>query len=907
MCTSADAQQAPEQPFARLPTNVVPKKYFLNYEVVDLDHYRFEATEQIDVEIKEATRTITCHALELSVFNVSITYTSQEHGVRKVECSEIRFQHKDQAVTFVFPEEIPAGVHASISLELHGFLNDELRGFYRSEYEQDQEKRVMAVTQFEACDARRAYVCWDEPAIKAKYEISMVTDPSLVAISNTHVVRTHIRPKKNAHIRTKTRTDGNVEKVWKFAETPIMSTYLVGMVVGEFDYVSDVTKEGVLVTVYTPVGRSERGTFALDVATKALSFFSERFGIEYPLKKLDMLAIPDFAAGAMENWGVVTYRETRLLIDAQLSSFAQKLATARTVCHELAHQWFGNLVTMEWWTSLWLNEGFARFMEFEAVHHIFPEWNVWESFVQEITMSTAMVKDSMKTSHPIEVVVNHPDEVDQIFDVISYAKGASIIRMLSEYLGRDVFYKGIHQYLVDFSYANAQTEDLWKALEKASSQQITAMANSWTSQTGYPIVTLSTANGKVELSQERFFADKNDKDKAEAATWDIPLTYATAADPATVKQVGIWRGKSDAADKAVTTPLSADDAIAAAIPTGDAWIKLNPNQSGFYLVNYSPEGWTALRQPVMDKTLNTVERMSLLNSVFAFARSGVVPVSQALDFSSAYREEPEHLCWKEISSNLGFYSALFKEEEFYPLFQQYIRELFGGVMKKLTWQAADGESTVTGHFRRDVIAMLGRADDAAVVEEAKRLFQEYMHNRKDSKLSADLRGTVFSIQASRGDRTHMEHLRALYEESDFIEEKLNCLSSIGLIKCLDVKRDVIEWSLKAVRSQDIQYPFASVAADLNGANFAWKYVQENWEKLNAQYAPNIVGRIVAAVISRFQSEAKAREVEEFMATRKHPVYERVLDATLERIRIKSACFDRDLANLAQWLQARVQV
>ncbi|TYZ58574.1 hypothetical protein PybrP1_009954 [[Pythium] brassicae (nom. inval.)] len=894
---------AASKPFARLPTTVAPRKYFLDY-TVDLANYRFHVAQRIALDVREATARVTCHAVELYVSSAVAEIGG--HTGKRLEADEIRYLRHDQSVEFVFPEALPAGASVVLHLECDGVLNDKLRGFYRSEYEQDGEKRVMAVTQFEACDARRAFVCWDEPAVKACFEISLVTDAHLTAISNTHVVQTTVRPKANAHLRSRTRSDAAVEKLWRFAETPVMPTYLVGMVVGEFDAVSDVTPEGVLVSVYTPVGRSERGRFALDVGVQALSFFTERFGIAYPLKKLDMLAIPDFAAGAMENWGVVTYRETRLLIDATLSSFAQKVATARTVCHELAHQWFGNLVTMDWWTGLWLNEGFARFMEFEAVHRIFPEWNVWDAFVQEITMSTAMGKDAMTTSHPIEVVVNHPDEVDQIFDVISYAKGASIIRMLSEYLGRDVFYRGIHAYLVEFSYRNAQTEDLWRALERASGQQITEMANSWTSQTGFPIVTFGDDN---TLTQERFFADKSFKDgSGVAAVWDIPLTYLSSAAPSAIQQAGIWQAKSAASAAPVQTPVAADAATAAKLvrPTGaGAWIKVNPNQAGFYLVNYSARGWDALRQPVQDRVFGTVDRMSLLNSVFAFARSGVLPVAQALDFSNAYAAEPEPLCWKEISANLGFYSALFKGEAFYPLLQQYIRALFGGVMQRLTWEAAPGESADTGRFRRDVIAMLSRGDDAAVVAEAQRRFQAYFADRAGAALAADLRGVVFSIQAARGDASHMKQLRACYEASDFIEEKLDCLAAIGLGKAVAVKREVLEWARQSVRTQDIQYVFSSVAADMDGALFAWAYVQEHWAALNAQYSPLVVGRIVLAVIARFQSEAQATEVEAFLATRKHSSYERLLDASLERIRIKSASYTRDRDELAKWLHASV--
>ncbi|GAB9472089.1 hypothetical protein Gpo141_00009280, partial [Globisporangium polare] len=449
-----------DEVFVRLPTNVVPEKYFIDYEVIDLMNFRFEGAERVQLRVQEAgTKSITCHALELYVYDVSVELpaASEDNDAssppKTLACEQIEYVSKDDTVQFHFGEELPLGALVTLNLRFHGFLNDQLRGFYRSEYDLNKEKRVLAVTQFEACDARRAFVCWDEPAIKARFVISMVTDADLVALSNMHVVQTLVRPKKNAKVRALSRKDAPAEKLWKFAETPVMSTYLVAMVVGEFDVLTGISKEGVIVNVYTAPGQSERGRFSLDVALKALSFFTETFGVAYPLKKLDMVAIPDFL-GAMENWGLVTYSESYLIIDEKLSSQQIKMLTARVVCHELSHQWFGNLVTMEWWTGLWLNEGFAQFMEFDAVNFIFPEWKVWESFVQEVMLSSAFVKDAMTTSHPIEVVVNHPHEADEIFDTISYNKGASVVRMLSEFLGREVFYKGVSAYLVKFSYKN---------------------------------------------------------------------------------------------------------------------------------------------------------------------------------------------------------------------------------------------------------------------------------------------------------------------------------------------------------------------------------------------------------------------------------------------------------------------
>ncbi|KAI9911339.1 hypothetical protein PsorP6_009486 [Peronosclerospora sorghi] len=803
------------KPFARLPSSVVPSKYFLDY-TVDLDHFRFQVHERVVLAVHESTREITCHALELYVLDVAVRLDGRD---KAMPCTEMRYRDADQTITLVFDHELPAGATAELMLTCHGTLNDKLQGFYRSAYAHELagETRVMAVTQFEACDARRAFVCWDEPALKATFELSVTCAVHLTAISNTHVVQTLVRPRAtNAHLWTRSRPmDARLEKVWRFAETPVMSTYLVGMVVGEFDVVSTVTTEGVVVSVYTPVGRSDRGHFALDVGARALSFYTHKFGLAYPLTKLDMVAIPDFAAGAMENWGVVTYRETRLLIDAQLSSVSQQLATARTVCHELAHQWFGNLVTMAWWTGLWLNEGFAR-------------------------------------------------------------------------------------------YGNAETQDLWKALEHASGQDMLALATTWTRQTGFPMVTLREDG---QLVQERCWADPRLKEAtvdALGVVWAIPLTFVSSENPHVIERVGILPHKASRDDAALGSAIATTLCVPAQRDGEEKqkwWIKLNANQTGFYLVNYSVEGWQRLEQPVRDKILGPIDRMSLLSTMFAFARSGAVPVSRALAFSRAYVTETEHLCWKELASQLRFFCALFRREAFYPQLQTYIRRLFASIMAQLTWNASEGESTLVAPFRRDVISMLVVGDDPHVIAEAQRLFHAYFRDKGRAAVAADVRAVVFQTQARHGDAGHWAQLRDCYESSTFIEEKLDCLRAMGLFESLELKHQVLTWAFQTVRSQDIHIVCSSVAATVRGADCAWHYVCHHWTELNAQYRPLIVGRIVLAVIASFQTEAHARDVETFLATRHHACYAHVLDAAVERIRVKSACYERTRDDVATWLEA----
>ncbi|EQC33310.1 hypothetical protein SDRG_09289 [Saprolegnia diclina VS20] len=873
--------------FARLPTIVRPTKYTLAYDVVDLDRYRFEGRETIDVEVNEATNTITSHAIELWVHSVKV-----RQGDKTIACDEVRFIEEDQTVTFVLAETLAPGP-AQIELGFHGILNDELRGFYRAGYEQNGEKRIMATSQFQACDARRAFVCWDEPAIKASFEISMATPVHLTAISNMHVLSTAIRPSPYIHNAT--------EKVWQFAETPIMSTYLVALVVGEFDSLSAYSREGVLVNVYTPVGKSNQGEFALSVATESLSFFTKTFGLEYPLKKLDMLAIPDFAAGAMENWGCVTYREEALLIEPSQSSQDSKSRVALTVAHELAHQWFGNLVTMEWWTGLWLNEGFAHFMEYEAVNAIFPEWKMWENFIQEVTLGAAFREDALLSSHMIEVEVNHPDEADEIFDAISYCKGASIIRMLCEYLGQDVFYKGIQAYLKQFSYQNAVTFDLWHALEEASGLPLATMMNTWTKQTGYPVVTL-TCGEELTVKQTRFFSNPSTQDDGDSR-WDIPLTVVyDEAESATVHRVGIWSAgdapRDEAGEIAAASDLLANDELKRA-----SWVKLNAHSQGFYVDNYCSEGWRRLQAPCQQLVLGDVERMCLLNNVFTLTRAGRVALSDAMAFARAFAADPSYLAWKTLSGHLGFYAKLFADEAFFPALQSYIAGLFQQPMGHLTWTSLPSDDDNSAYFRKAVISMLGLARDHAVVTAAEQHFQTFVATPTGSPLASDLRSCVLDLVAAvHASPVVYDQLRTLYESVDLGEFKLDCLCAMGQIP--SKRLETLQWALSGshVRAQDIQYAFNSIARQSQaGTEMAWGYIQEHWDELNTKYIPSKIGSIVCLTIRHFHTDAKADEIATFFATHKHSAFKRKLDTTLEEIRTKAATYARDVAAMGDYL------
>jgi puromycin-sensitive aminopeptidase len=792
--------------FERLPKTVLPLKYTLYYGLIDLDTFRFEGTvryqttrarelcaagsnslkaaaanrslsregnhnynqqaalplssptpranllllqEAVEIEIKEPASEITLHAVDLYISCVEV---EQEGNVN--EACGIETVVAQQTVSFKFASTIPAG-RATLRCKFAGVLNDKLAGFYRSAYK-DAEGRTkfLAVTQFEATDARLAFPCWDEPAIKAKFDITLTTDADRVAISNMHAVSVDTRPSRRPGA-----APGATERCVRFAETPICSTYLVGFIVGEFDSVSAYTADGVQVNVYTPRGRSAMGQFALNVAVRALDFFTATFGIAYPLRKCDLLSIPDFAAGAMENWGCLTFREAALLIDEAKSSTAVKMRVLRIVCHEVSHQWFGNLCTMSWWTQLWLNEGFARYLEFLAADSIYPEWQMWGIFGKDVA-SVALALDSLESSHAIEVEVRHPDEINAIFDAISYAKGSCVIKMLAAYLGRDDFFRGLNSYLVAFSYKNAVTEDLWDHMGAASGKPVRQLMTPWTAQVGYPVLTLSEVNGALVARQTRFLLRSGGGDGG-PARWDVPVLGAVVAGNQ-VRELPVMVASADGGSTAEFS--AALTALAADACTAKSCFKLNAGQNGFYRVNYTHGQWAALAAAF--PALPTADRVGLVSDAFALAQSGHLDVAVALRLAEAARDDDNVTVWAEVSAGVSEMMTIYRGEPFFPALQAWVRQQYGPVAARLGWGMAGAGGAArpvdesTGMLRANVLGMLGSADDAATCEEAARLFE--MDGA--ASVPADVRGAVMRLALRARGEAAWVRIRSMYEK-----------------------------------------------------------------------------------------------------------------------------------------------
>ncbi|SVA89364.1 uncharacterized protein METZ01_LOCUS142218, partial [marine metagenome] len=491
-----------------LPKQVVPTHYRITL-APNLTDFTFAGDVSISLEVRSPSKSVTMNAAELEIISASVSQQGQSINV-----STISLDRDAETLTLSLDEELQVG-SAELSASFSGELNDRLLGFYRSRYLNiEGEETFLAATQFESTDARRAFPCWDEPERKAKFDVTLVIAENLIAVSNMPVQSE--RPIRNG-----------IKSV-AFGTTPIMSTYLLAFVVGDLASIEKLSDSGTLMRVWTTRGNEEHGRFALETSLELLDFYNDYFGIPFPLPKLDHIALPDFAAGAMENWGAITYREVALLVDPENSSAGTRQIVAAIISHEMAHMWFGDLVTMRWWNDLWLNESFASWMGDKAVDAIHPEWEMWTQFLTADTAS-AFSLDGLANSHPIEQEVNNPAEIGQLFDAISYSKGGSILRMLEDYLGPEDFKNGIGDYLNTHSYGNAETQDLWQALGKASGKPVAKVMDSWTKQTGFPVISAKRQDSKLELNQRRFLYENISSDTAseDPTEWYVPFKISS--------------------------------------------------------------------------------------------------------------------------------------------------------------------------------------------------------------------------------------------------------------------------------------------------------------------------------------------------------------------------------------------
>ncbi|XP_029959852.1 leucyl-cystinyl aminopeptidase isoform X2 [Salarias fasciatus] len=859
----------------RLPQSVHPVSYDLTLNP-DLDDMTFTGRAVITMSVFHNTDRIVLHAANLNI--TKATFKLGDGDARDETILEYR---NNEQIAVKFSEELQAGQRCVLTLDYSAALSHTYGGFYNSSYiDKDGNKRVLAATQFEPLAARKAFPCFDEPAFKATFQIRISRKSDYMALSNMPLAKS--TPLENGLVQD------------EFEKTTVnMSTYLVAFIVANFTPISK-NVSNTLVSVYSVPEKKEHTHYALEMASKLLAFYNEFFEIEYPLKKLDLVAIPDFLAGAMENWGLITFRETTLLVGKD-SSPLEKQVVASVIAHELAHQWFGNLVTMSWWNDLWLNEGFATYMQYTSLQTVSPNLDTGNLFLA--VRFRALDKDALNSSHAVSAEVNADEQVEEMFDSVSYEKGASVLLMLRASLPEEQqFRKGIIQYLKEFSQLNTDTGDLWNSLTQVDvsslHQNVSEMMSSWTSQKGFPLVTVSVQEDQVEIKQEHFLLTSDDATRT-SSLWNIPVTYVN--DSCSVapecRQVFHLKSKSDTLK----------------LPGKVKWLKLNYQNTGFYIVHYGDEGWAALTD-ALSKNVNALtheDRASLIHNIFALSRLGRVSFYQVLNLLKYMSSETETAPVTEALLQLNsIYKLLDKRQEsgLQARMKDYILRSFGSLMDNQTWGEEDSVSKQ--ELRSALLGTACSLMQENCVQHAKSLFKQFAESSGTLRIPGDLQQVVFTV-AAQSDEDWMTLLN-MHQNVTLDSVKRKMLQ--GLASTQDARR--IIWILKAgldgtfIQTQDLPLVINTVSQGFAGYLFCWDFIQENWDRLIEKFPLGsfAIQTIIKSATSQFSTQAHLDQVQAFFSSLKERGSQmRSVQEALETIRLNQRWMDKNLPSLQQWL------
>ena len=891
LVSRAEAPFSFETTPGKLPKAIVPKSYSLHIEP-DLTNFTTHGTLLIDLEVLKPTRKIVLNALDLEIIKAFLGGGSSttppktpdagdtspspggegEHYLTKRDWVPLspKLDTNTQTLTLTLPSKIPAGKH-KLYLDFTGHLREQEQGLFYVKYNSPSGKKIMLASQMEATDARRMFPCWDEPVFRASFDLTVVLPAKFKAVSNMPIENERSLP-------------GDLKET-RFARTPPMASYLVVLCCGEFEEISD-RAEGVQIRVITTEGKKEQGRYALDATKKLLAYYNRYFGIKYPLPKLDQIAVPGGFDGAMENWGGITYNESLLLFDPKTSSQQTKRDIFITVAHEMSHQWFGDLVTMGWWDNLWLNEGFATWMETKATDHFNPDWQVLLS--ADADKSSVMSGDARSTTHAIQQAVNNESDASDAFDEITYQKGGAFLRMFEDYLGPEDFRRGIHRYLLTHRYSNTTTADLWDALQKTSGKPVNQIAPGWTEQPGLPVVKVTSTElaimQMISLEQERFTVQDP---HAEPLFWQIPVSLRCVDDPSKYPAFHVLLTNQTALTFSINYPGP---------------IKVNASDVGYYRVEYEPAVFRGLVAS-MDY-LSPADRLNLLNDSWAMVEANRSSITNYFLVVDSLRRDSTYALWDQIITTLYLLDDLEQGNPDQKVFRAYARDLLARQILGVGWGPKSGDSANDPLLREKVIRALGHFGDSVVIAKAQTLFQTFL--TEPDSLPAGLRRAVIPVAGRYADKKTWEELHTLARNAKGTEERELYYDSMCGALDSTLARATLAISLT---DETVPHEAADLVAQVahsgNNKDLALDFAKDHLDALLAKVDSFARNEYLPSIYSVFSDEAHATELEKLVKSKIPEDAITKAAETAEKIRFRAYLKRRVLPALHEWLKSHV--
>ncbi|XP_058150673.1 aminopeptidase N [Dasypus novemcinctus] len=889
----------------RLPTALMPDSYnvtlrpYLTPDAQGL--YIFTGNSTVRFTCKAATKLIIIHSKKLNYTSRSQGHRVALRGVGGSQAPAIdrtELVERTEYLVVHLKADLQVGSQYEMDATFQGELADDLAGFYRSEYMDGNVRKVVATTQMQAADARKSFPCFDEPAMKAKFNITLIHPKDLTALSN-------MPPR----VPSRPLPEDSSWNITEFQETPRMSTYLLAYIVSEFTAVER-NESNVLIRIWARPSATTAGhcDYALNVTGPILHFFAGHYSTAYPLEKSDQVALPDFNAGAMENWGLVTYRESALLFDPLSSSIGNKERVVTVIAHELAHQWFGNLVTLKWWNDLWLNEGFASYVEYLGADYAEPTWNLRDLMVLN-DVYRVMAVDALASSHPLSSSadeVQTPAQISEQFDSIAYSKGASVLRMLSSFLTEDLFKKGLATYLNTFAYNNTIYLDLWEHLQQAVDNQtaltlprkVRDIMDRWTRQMGFPVVTVNTTQG--DISQKHFLLDPSSNVTRPSEfkyLWIVPVSSIRNGN----EQKHYWLEDVEKANSELFK-TQADD-----------WVLLNVNVTGYYLVNYDDGNWRKIQTQLQinPSAIPVINRAQIINDAFNLASAEIVPVTLALSNTLFLNKETEYMPWQAALSSLSYYKLMFDRSEVYGPMQNYLKKqvtpLFN-YFQNLTQNWTAHPQTLMEQYNE--INAISTACSNGVPECRKlvsTLFTEWMNKPDNNTISPNLRSTVYCNAIALGGEEEWNFAWEQFQKATVVNEADKLRSALACSNQVWILNRYLSYTLNAtlIRRQDATSTISSIASNVVGQNLVWDFVRSNWKKLFEDYGGGSFSfaNLIQGVTRRFSTEYELQQLEQFKKDNADVGFgsgTRALEQALEKTRANIKWVAKNKAEVLRW-------